>query len=151
MRTIQREIVSGLIFSLDNKILFGKKDPRKGGVYSDCIHLPGGGIEQGEDLITGLMRELREEVGIDITPYTIELLDNADTGSAERTLDTGEKVIAEMHFNVYKITIPKNASDITVTLSSDLIDYLWVAPSDLQNYALTPPSLKLFTKLGYLS
>lgn len=43
LREITREIVSGLIFSADGKLLMGKKDPTKGGVYSDCWHIPGGG------------------------------------------------------------------------------------------------------------
>jgi hypothetical protein len=42
MREIERTIVSALIFSQDGKLLMGKKDPAKGGVYPDCWHIPGG-------------------------------------------------------------------------------------------------------------
>lgn len=43
------------------------KDVNKGGVYTDCWHIPGGGIEEGEDKNSALMREVKEETGIDIS------------------------------------------------------------------------------------
>lgn len=64
MRKIKREIVSALLFSKDNKLLMGKKDPTKGGVYPDCWHLPGGGVDDGESLVDALKREVIEEVGM---------------------------------------------------------------------------------------
>ncbi len=150
MRTIQRDIVSALIFSKDGKLFQGKKD--KGGVYDDCWHIPGGGIESGEDKTTALAREVQEETGIDISSYTTELIDDEGTGQSEKTLkDTGEKVLVEMHFFVYKITIAdKNADEINVELNDDLIEYQWTEPSDLKNIKLTPPSMVLFKRLGYL-
>jgi len=42
MRTINRDIVSAVILSKDFKILLGKKDPSKGGVYASSWHIPGG-------------------------------------------------------------------------------------------------------------
>jgi hypothetical protein len=42
MRTIQRTIAAALLFSQDNKLLLGKKDPKSGGVYVNYRHLPGG-------------------------------------------------------------------------------------------------------------
>jgi len=60
MKTIRRIIVSALIFSKDNKILMGKKNLNGGGVYVDCWHLPGGGINENEDKIEAL---IREEIG----------------------------------------------------------------------------------------
>ncbi len=66
MRTIQREIVAGLVVSKDGKFLFGMKDPEGGGVYAHCWHTPGGGIEEGENKLEALAREMQEEMGIDI-------------------------------------------------------------------------------------
>jgi ADP-ribose pyrophosphatase YjhB (NUDIX family) len=48
LREIQRDIVSALIFAKDGKLFQGMKEPRKGGVYSDCWHIPGGGVEEDE-------------------------------------------------------------------------------------------------------
>ena len=142
--------MSALIFSKDGKLFQGRKD--KGGVYADCWHIPGGGIEDTEDKITALTREVQEETGIDIAPYSIELIDDTGTGQSEKTLkDTNETVLVEMHFFVYKIIInDKTADEIEVDLKDDLIAYQWTDSKDLQNIKLTPPSITLFKKLGYI-
>lgn len=57
----------GLILK-DNKILLIKK---KGGPYDGKLDLPGGTIEFGETPEETLVRELKEEVGIDVTSYTL--------------------------------------------------------------------------------
>lgn len=151
MREIEREIVSALIFSKDGKIFQGMKDPKDGGVYADCWHIPGGGIDEGEELVTALLREVKEETGIDITEEKIELLDDTGRGQSVKTLkDTGEKVLCNMKFNVYKVAINENADDIPVVLNDDLVKYHWIEPSELKNIKLTPPSVELFTRLGYL-
>lgn len=152
MRIIHRDIVSALIWSKDKKLFFGKKDPKHGGVYIDCWHIPGGGVDQGEDLLTALKREVKEETGIDISPYKIELVDDSGGGqSIIRSKNTGEGELHKMHFNVYKIVISdKNAEEIDVKLDDDLAEYQWSAAEDLGNIKHTPPSIKLFKKLGII-
>lgn len=151
MRTIQRQIVSALIYSKDGKLLMGKKDPTKGGVYSDCWHIPGGGIEENESKMDAIKREVQEEVGIDLTPYDIEFVTDEDRGTAEKTLKTGERVIVDMQFNVYKIVITdKNSDEIKTTLSDDLAEVQWFAIEDIGTVKLTPPSEKYFRKIGYI-
>lgn len=152
MRRIQRQIVSALIFSKDGKLFQGMKDPAKGGVYSDCWHIPGGGIDEGEEKETALIREIKEETGIDISNYKIELVDDEGYGENEKTLkETGEKVLCEMTFNVYKIVIEdKMADEINVKLEDDLVKFDWINLNDLKNIKLTPPSVTLFRRLGYL-
>src|SRR3989339_368355 len=98
MREINRTIVSALIFSKDGKLLMGKKDPAKGGVYADCWHIPGGGVDEGESFERALKREVQEEVGIDITPYNLVRIPGKGTGVAERMLQ-GENVLCRMEFN----------------------------------------------------
>ena len=152
MRTINREIVSALIFSKDSKLFQGMKAEGKGGVYSDCWHIPGGGVDEGEDKITALIREIKEETGIDISLYKIELVDNFGKGESEKNLkDTEEKVLCKMNFYVYKIAIDdKYASEIKVELNDDLVKYKWFDLIDLKNIKLTPPSVELFKRLGYI-
>lgn len=151
MRTIHRDIATAIIFSKDGKILQGMKDPKLGGVYPGCWHIPGGGIEEGEDQMTALRREILEETGIDITPYGATLIDDKGVGEDERTMKDGERVHCTMRFNVYKVVIDdKNADRVEITLNDDLVTYRWSEISELKDMKLTPPSTALFKRLGYL-
>ena len=63
MAEIFRVAVRGIIF-LDGKLL----------MIENCfgeVKLPGGGIEKGEDEITALLREVREETGYEVLPESI--------------------------------------------------------------------------------
>lgn len=150
LRRIKREIVGAMIFSKDGKLFQGRKDPAKGGVYPDAWHLPGGGIEEGEDKIAALTREIMEETGIDISLYPTELIDDVGSGESEKTLDDGERVMCEMEFTVYRIIIDKDADHIAISLNDDLVEYAWRDIVDLKNVVLTPPAQELFLRLGYL-
>lgn len=151
MRTIYRSIAVGLFESKDHKFLFGRKDPNGGGVYPDCWHTPGGGIEDGESKLEALNREMLEEVGLDTKRYKVSLLDEEGTGESLKFVGPQqEKVLCKMKFFVYKIAIPEDASKVKVKLSDDLVGYAWVSLDELGGYMLTPPSMELFKRLGYL-
>lgn len=149
MKTISRDIVSALIISQDQQLLMGMKDPSAGGVYSDCWHIPGGGIEEGEDKVAALIREVREEVGIDISNCTIELVDDRGSGISKKEKN-GEVVECHMKFYVYQVDLSENYASIKVSLNDDLKSVEWVAIDKLSNYKLTPPSTTLFKRLGWI-
>lgn len=151
MRIIHRTIVSALVFSQDGKLLMGMKDPKDGGVYADCWHIPGGGVDEGETKQQALRRELLEEVGLDIAECKVVLADDQGSGETEKILkDTGEKVLCRMQFNVYRVDVDKNAVDIALKPSDDLVRLKWFERSNLNGYKLTPPSVALFKRLSYL-
>ena len=152
MRSIEREIVSALIFSSDGKLLQAMKDPSKGGVYLDCWHIPGGGVEAGEDKVDALEREVQEELGIDISPFAITLVDDMGQGESEKVLkETGERVLCRMRFNIYKVVLDIPADQVAVTLDpAEFVEYRWFSLGELKDAQLTPPSTALFTRLGYL-
>ena len=151
MREIKRDIVSALIFAKDGKFFQGMKDPQKGGVYSDCWHIPGGGVEAGESKEEALKREVMEEMGIDVSGYKITLVDDAGTGESKKILPNGEEVLCKMRFSVYKVEInDKNSNEIKISLNDDLVKYRWTDPKELPALTLTPPSKSLFQSLGYL-
>ncbi len=151
MKVKERDIVAAMIFSKDGKLFLGKKDPTKGGVYKDCWHIPGGGIEQGETNEQAFVREIKEETGIDATDLKLVLIDDEGTGQSEKVDEkTGEMYLVKMKFFVYKIELETNADETIVSLDDDLAEYQWIELSKLNSVKLTPPGLKLFTKLGYL-
>jgi len=152
LRTIYRNIAVGLFVSKDGKILLGKKDPEGGGVYPDCWHIPGGGVdeEKNETLLEALEREMREEVGIEVADGDVKFLDDSGKGGSKKTLESGEVVWCEMKFNVFEIGIDVNADEITVIPGDDIVETLWAEKDKLKDLQLTPPSIELFSKLGYL-
>jgi 8-oxo-dGTP pyrophosphatase MutT (NUDIX family) len=151
MREIQRIIVSALIFSKDGKLLMGKKDPAKGGVYSDCWHIPGGGVEEGEGLEQALIREIREEVGIDISAYKAVCLPIAGSGTSEKILENGEKVLCHMEFNRFEVHIlNKNSEEIKLHLSDDLVEATWFSKEELPNVKQIPGGKEFFQQAGYI-
>lgn len=148
MRTAQRRIVTAYIVSTDGKILLGKKDPAKGGVYPDCLHNPGGGVDVGETDDEALNREVIEETGIDIQSDQKTLIDITGIGQSEKTLKTGEKIIVEMHFYVFRVDLGKASDKVELYPRGDLIDLQWYPIEALEQLKLTPPAAKLITRKG---
>ncbi len=151
MRKINRIIVAALIFSKDGKLLMGTKDPRRGGVYSDCWHLPGGGVEEGETLEQALKREVKEEVGIDISTYKPILISEKGSGVSEKTLENGERVLCKMEFNRFRIDIKdKLASEIKLRLGDDLVEVKWFSKKELPDVKQIPGGKEFFQKIGLI-
>jgi hypothetical protein len=73
-------------------------------------------------------------------------------GESEKTLkETGERVLCKMKFYDYRVVIDnKDAAEIDVKLCDEFAEYRWSDIAELKNLTLTPPSVKLFKKLGYI-
>ena len=150
MREIRRIIVSALIFSRDGKLLMGRKDPLKGGVYPDCWHIPGGGVDEGESLEQALAREIKEEVGIDLSSSEVIPLPFKNTGTSEKTLSTGEKVLCHMDFNYFEVHIDKLANQIETKLNDDLIEVRWFLKEELPHVKHIPGGKEFLQEMNYL-
>lgn len=151
MRTIHREIVSPFIFSNDRYILLGKSRP--GGVYPGYMLIPGGGVEPGESLLDAVKREVMEEVGLSLDEAVIKhIADDSSSDTSEKTLrDTGERVLVDMHFNIFRIDIPRPAAEITVKAGDDFSNVEWVAFEDLPSKKLVETTKKTLRDLDILA
>ena len=137
MRTIKRDIVGGLLFSNDEHVLVGKNV--KGGVYEDLWVIPAGGIDPGETKVEALIREIMEEVGIDIRRAVIRLLPEVQTAKTQKTLrDTGERVLVDMTFYNFKVMIDKPSTRLPIVLEDDFGYAEWVAFRDLGEKPYSP-------------
>lgn len=149
MRTIQREIAGGLLFSNDGYVLIGKNV--KGGVYEDLWVIPGGGIDEGESKHDAMKREILEEVGVDVTDARIEFIDFSQSGITEKTLrDTGERVLVDMTFYNFKVMIDRPAREIPIMLEDDFGHAEWVLIKELSNKSYSPSVEALFKHLSLI-
>ncbi len=65
----------------DNSVLFGRR--RNTGYEDGAYHLPAGHLEAGESVVTALIREAKEEIGIAIRPEAVEfahVMHNSSSG-----------------------------------------------------------------------
>lgn len=150
MRQIYRKIVSGVIFSKDGKVLMGLKDHKKGGVYSDCWHIPGGGIDDGETLLQALYREVKEEVGLDIHSAEIKQISGKGSGQSKKILETGEEVLCDMEFNRFEVRLSENAEDIQLSLDDDLVEAKWYSKEELSDVKQIPGGREFFQEMSYM-
>ena len=89
--------------------------------------LPGGGVEVGETLHDAVVREVREETGLDVrVGPVVEVIDRIHPEVDGRV---------EFHFVI--IDYLCSVAGGTMVHSSDAADACWVEADDLPRYALT--------------
>ncbi|HSX00399.1 MAG TPA: NUDIX hydrolase [Patescibacteria group bacterium] len=144
--------VVGLVVSNDGRILLGKKNPQRDDSYPGTWQLPGGDIRADESQHEALRRNVKDELGIDITPYLPEFVDGSGHDESEQIdKTTGKKVVYQTIFYTYKVHLPIPSTSLPNALNGgEFMQLAWSAPAELNNYQLSPPTVVLFTKLGYL-
>jgi 8-oxo-dGTP pyrophosphatase MutT (NUDIX family) len=150
LREIDRPIASVVVISKDNKILMGRKDPSKGGVFPDAWHIPGGGVDEGESLEDAARREALEEVNIDLSNEAVTLLPYIGRGESPKTLASGEKVWCNMIFNRFEARLSTLAKDIPVNPTDDLVALRWFDEHELEDVELVPGGREFFIEAGYI-
>ena len=150
MRTIHRDIVGAFIFSSDYKVLLGQSV--KGGVYTDLWIVPGGGIEPDESHDDALLREVREETGLDISKAIIRKLAKVSFGSSEKVLqDTGERVLVEMKFYDYEVILAKPSLEVEVHGLDDFSNAAWFNAKQVADLQLGPATEATLSTLNFLA
>jgi 8-oxo-dGTP diphosphatase len=116
-----KKIVAGAIIILDNKILLLE---RAGGEFQEgLIELPSGGVNDDENIIEGLIREVKEETGLDVISVT-DYLGSFDylSRSGLKTRQFNFKVITEP--GEIKINLVEHSSFMLLDLAGHDLDVL---------------------------
>lgn len=137
-----RIIVVGVIQNARDQVLICKM-PSKRGVFPGQWGLPGGGIEEGESAETALRRELREEVGLEVSE--IQTLFFSDE-SYLKTFPDGYQQEIYMIFLLFSCRLASGA----VSLNDEFEEYAWVSHEALSGYVLNVETVKTFQRLGWI-
>ena len=115
--------VSAAIFRGDRVLIVRRAHPPARGLYT----LPGGGVELGETLEGAVIREVREETGLDIEPLGLagyrQVITHDEDGRIER------------HFVILPFAARWVAGE--VALNEELTEAHWLMPSQLSGLETT--------------
>jgi ADP-ribose pyrophosphatase YjhB (NUDIX family) len=117
--------VNGIIENDMNQIILVKSR------YHDTYNLPGGQVEVGENLIEALMREIKEEAGVNVT--------------VDQLISVSSNTCTYEGFNGYGIVPTKVILGFTCTyVSGELItsdetsETIWVIKDQILDYVTSP-------------
>ena len=132
-----RLIVSAVIKN-GNKILLGKK-PKNVGPYPNTFHIPGGGVNTNENVEDAIIREVKEETGLEIKNL-VKIAWDTDIEPDKK----GE----ETYYTFLQFTCDFSSGNLKA--GDDMHTFEWIDIKDLSNQKLNKPTKILFKKLGYL-
>ena len=75
----KRKVSRGIIF-IDNKVVLLKRIRKESDYYLNYYAIPGGGIEEGETKTDACIREIKEEVNLDVTISEYLGMEEYETG-----------------------------------------------------------------------
>lgn len=127
--------VGALIFNKQGELLL-VKSPK----WFDKYTIPGGHVELGEDLKTALVREVKEEVGLDV--------------EVKEFLDWQEAIYSKefykpKHFIFFEYYCTTNNSEVKID-GREITDFIWVDPKKalkMDTDSFTSRSIKQYFKL----
>lgn len=120
--------VGALIFNDEGQILLVQTHK-----WHHKFGLPGGKIEQGETAEKALIREIQEEVGLNISHIRFELL---------QEVIFSPEFYKPMHFIFLNYTCRASGQQ-TVVLNDEAQSYQWLLPTDALELPLNQPTYKL--------
>ena len=120
-----RKAVLAILVNNQGKILIGSS-PRDGG-----YKLPQGGLEPGEDPLTGVKRELLEELALVITDRDIELL-HRETVQYLYPPEDPYYIFKGQQLHVFKINY--RGSEHLIPQDDEFDQLYWIDPKELDNF-----------------
>jgi 8-oxo-dGTP diphosphatase len=115
--------VSAAVFRDGRVLLVRRARPPAAGLYT----LPGGGVELGETLKDAVIREVREETGLQIEPLAL--------AGYSQVITRGPAGRVERHFVILPFAARWIAGE--VLLNHELAEARWLDPSELLALATT--------------
>jgi nucleoside triphosphatase len=137
-----RVTVSGIVRNQQGKVLICKM-PQNRGAYPGQWAIPGGGIEEGEQIRETLARELREEVGlgvIKVKPFGFD-----DDVREKVNKDGSIEVLYMIH-----LVFEGEAESDQIKINDEFEAFAWVETKDLKQYDLNSATVKTFRKKGWI-
>lgn len=113
-------IVAAVVLDRSGRLLLVRK--------RDTEHFmqPGGKFEPGETSEEALIRELREELGFELTPADLEFVGRF---AADAANEPGHRVDCDVHFTVV---------DSDGVVAAEIEERIWVDPFDMEHVTLAP-------------
>lgn len=97
--------------------------------------LPGGALELGETLEQGIVREVREETGLQVEVVSVvEVLDRIVADEADAEPEVGD--VARIRYHYVLIDYLCRVSGGELAASSDAADARWVAREELNGHSI---------------
>jgi nucleoside triphosphatase len=131
MKQYPEPTVGAIIFNPDNKVLLCKSKK-----WGDKYVFPGGHIELGEKMEDALVREVKEETGLDISDIQLISLQEAVYS------DTFE---AQKHFIFIDFLCKTNSDE--VILNDEAEEFEWVPLEEIESYDLGGFTRRFFEEL----
>ncbi|WP_413498447.1 nucleoside triphosphatase NudI [Buttiauxella gaviniae] len=139
----QRVIVCPIIENNGEVLLCKMADDR--GVFPGQWALSGGGMEPGEQMEEALLREIREELGVELQITTIKPWTFADDVRVKTYADGSKEEIYMIYLLFDCVSANRH-----VTFNEEFQEIAWVKHSELGNYDLNEATRATFSKKGWL-
>ena len=111
-------VVTGIIQNKDKFLIVKRKE--KESIHGGLWVFPGGKVEENEDIFTALKREIKEEVGLDIS-------------NERKQISEYEYERPDGEITVGVCFLVKTSND-KITLSDELEDFAWVNKEEFKKY-----------------
>lgn len=138
-----RVIVVPVVTAPDGRILLCRMAPNRG-VFPGQWALPGGGVEPGERIEEALRREVREELGLEVSSLAPLLFKDA---VLEKTFEGGAKEQLHMIFLVYRCS----SGSLSIRLNQEFSEFTWASAADLGTLELNALTRETLTSAGFIS